>query len=62
MIKLESQQFDYVNRTGIFLLDFVIDCFYFLTYTHFYKFFLNRNGSSDGNLVSFTKNEYGSLV
>ena len=45
------------------LLNFVIDCFDFLTNTHIYnKFFLNRNGLSDNKVVLFTKNEYGSLV
>ena len=45
------------------LLDFVIDCFNFLTNTHFYnKFFLNRNVLFDDKVVSFRKNEYGSLV
>ena len=45
------------------LLDFVIDCFDFLTNTHFYNMFvLNRNGLSDDKVSSFTKNEYGSLV
>ena len=32
-------------------------------HSHFYnKYFLNRNGLSDDKVVSFTKNEYGSLV
>ena len=26
------------------------------------RFFLNRKGSSDGNVASLTKKEYGSLV
>ena len=34
-------------------MDFVIDCF---------RFYLNRNGLSNDKVVSFTKNEYGSLV
>ena len=33
----------------------------FLTNSHFYKFFLNRNGLSDEKVASFTKNEYGFL-
>ena len=45
------------------LINFVIDCFDFLTNTYFYnKSILNRSGLPDGKLVSFTKNEYGSLV
>ena len=48
---------------ALFLLDFVIDCFDFLTNTHFYNnFFLNPIGLSDDKVASFTKNEYHSLV
>ena len=47
---------------GFVLLNFVIDCFNFLTNSHVYnKFFLNLNGLSDDKVVSFTtKIEYGS--
>ena len=46
-----------------FVLLFVINCFDFLPNTHFCnKFLLNLNGLSDDKVVSFTKNEYGSLV
>ena len=38
-------------------------CFDFLVNSCFYnKFFLNRNGLSDDRVVSFTKNQYDSLV
>ena len=41
----------------------IIDCFNFLTNSHFYnRFFLNHNGFSHSEIVSFTKNKYGSLV
>ena len=52
-----------------YLLTFLDDKIEFLavclskSYTHFYnKFFQNLNGLSDDKVVSFTKNEYGSLV
>ena len=32
------------------------------TQSFYNKYFLNRNGLSDDKVVSFTKNEYGSLV
>ena len=45
------------------LLDFVIDCFNFLTNTNFYnKLFRNHDELSDGKNVLFIKNEYSSLV
>ena len=50
-------------RLSFVLLVVVIDCFNFLTNTHFYdEFLLNRNGLSDDKVVLFTKNEYGFLV
>ena len=54
---------DKVEILSFVLVDFVIDCVDFHTNTHFYnKFFLNLNGLSYEKVVSFTKNEYGSLV
>ena len=43
------------------LLDFAIDCFNCLMFIYD-KFFLNRDGLSDGKVVTISKNEYGSLV
>ena len=44
------------NCLSFVLLAFVIDCFYFLTNTHFYnKFFLNCSGLSYGKVAWFTK-------
>ena len=45
------------------LVNFFIDCFKFLTNTHFCnKVFLNLNGLLYDKFVSFNKNGYGSLV
>ena len=52
-----------LSELSFVLLDFVIDCFNFLTDTHCYNaFFLNRNGLSDDMVVLFLKNKYASLV
>ena len=45
------------------LLNFVIDGFDLPTNTHFYnKFFLTLSELFDDEVVSITKNEYGSLA
>ena len=55
MIKLKSEQFVCINYVEL--------CFAWFCYQLFWFFcFLNLTGLSDGKVVSFTKNEHGSLV
>ena len=63
MIKQKSQQFLCLNCIELCFAQSCYDCFNFLTNTHVYnKFFLNGNALSEDKVVSFARNEYGSLV
>ena len=62
MMKPKSQQFDYLNCIKLCFAQFWYPFFSFLINTHFYnKYFLNLKRLFDDKVVSFTKNEYGSL-
>ena len=58
-----QKQFVYLSPIELCFVRFCYRLFQFFTNSQFYKkFLLNRNALSNDKVVSFTKNEYGSLV